>query len=160
MTVALNDVSLAPKPTAINDSPSAMMMISAWRSTKCAGSSRQPSIPPNSGPNMPTAKATSQSSGLRSLETNPATKINPAPTRLVRASRSTAVKRSGSSRAARVNRATCMRVTIRKATPKSTAWLLNAVGTTSAATNIAAIATSIAATTASASGSRVFVSQA
>ena len=40
------------------------------------------------------------------------------------------------------------------------AWLPNAFGTASAATNIAAIATSIAASTASSSGSIVFVSQA
>ena len=34
MTVAPSDVCLVPMPTAISDSPSAMMMIRLWRSTK------------------------------------------------------------------------------------------------------------------------------
>ena len=34
--------SAAPRPIAIRDSPIAMITISPWRSTKCAGASRQP----------------------------------------------------------------------------------------------------------------------
>ena len=109
---------------------------------------------------MPIASAASQSSGLRSLETNAATKIKTAPGKAVQTSLVTADRKSGSSRAARAKSARCMRFTIRNATPKRSAWLPNAFGTASAATNIAAIATSIAASTASSSGSIVFVSQA
>ena len=53
-----------------------------------------------------------------------------------------------------------MTFTIRKATPNKTPWLPNASGTASAATNIAAIATSIAAHTDPTPGSTVFVNQA
>ena len=53
-----------------------------------------------------------------------------------------------------------MTLTIRNATPNRTPWLPNASGTASAATNIAAIATSIAPHTAPTSGSTVFVNQA
>jgi hypothetical protein len=41
---------LAPRPMATRDSPSAMIRISPCRSTKCAGATRQPLIPPRSGP--------------------------------------------------------------------------------------------------------------
>ena len=61
MTPVLSAVALAPRPIAISDSPIAMMMISPCRSTKCAGSTRQPPIPTTSGPRNPTASATTQS---------------------------------------------------------------------------------------------------
>jgi hypothetical protein len=50
--------------------------------------------------------------------------------------------------------------TIRKAAPNTRAWRPNASGTASAATNIAAIATSIVPHTQPGSGSTVFVNQA
>ena len=37
-------VSSAPTPIATIDSPRAMMMIRPWRSAKCSGTSRQPSV--------------------------------------------------------------------------------------------------------------------
>ena len=54
---------------------------------------------------MPIASAASQSSGLRSLETNAATKIKTAPGKAVQTSLVTADRKSGSSRAARAKSA-------------------------------------------------------
>jgi hypothetical protein len=50
ITSVLSLLSLSPRPMAIKDSPIAMITISPWRSTKCAGCTRQPRNPRTSGP--------------------------------------------------------------------------------------------------------------
>jgi hypothetical protein len=50
ITPASSDSPLAPTPIATIDSPSAMMMISPNRSTKCAGETRHPRMWPKRTP--------------------------------------------------------------------------------------------------------------
>lgn len=78
MTPAFNSVDLAPSPTAANDSPIAMITISPWRSTKCAGCTRKPPTPRKRGATRPISSATSQRSGFDQPCAKPAATINAA----------------------------------------------------------------------------------
>ena len=98
-TPAPRSVLRAPRPIAISDSPIAMITISPWRSTKCAGARRQPSTGMTSGPRNPTASATTTAPTRNAPSTKPAARISVAPARLDGAIRRIAANRSGSARA-------------------------------------------------------------
>ena len=72
--------SLAPRPIATSDSPIAMITISPWRSTKCAGWTRQPLTPREQRPDEADGERGEPEQRLAAPPcTNPATRISVAP---------------------------------------------------------------------------------
>src|SRR5262249_17900274 len=63
-------------PMATSDSPIAMITINPCRSTKCAGSTRQPRTPTKAGPKKPTASAVTHNAARRPSSVNPAARIS------------------------------------------------------------------------------------
>src|SRR5262249_53852150 len=145
---------------ATSDSPTAMITINPCRSTKCAGSTRQPRTPTKAGPKKPTASAMTHNAARRPSSVNPAARISSEPPRTHGTTRWIASRRSRLPRAPSAYRVACMAFTMRNETPKTTPSRPNASGTASAATNIAAIAASTEARPIPSPGSIALVSHA